>query len=284
MRKGDGDFNKNHGKPGWIYVARNDLMREDLYKVGCTASQHPETRISSLNTEQRGGTSRIGFFNLIYAAAVLNAQGSETALLRRLEVLKESKGKEFVNAPLELIVGEILYIQKRDLEAATAIAPCPSCASNNKFAPHPFVRYTCWHCNAPFVFVGPGITRHATKDDKHSLVYSAIKESGPSNHSPLARAFMQMRNTMRAYFQGHLDVDQVHEQLEHWIDLEPPLDRSPMLYQRPPAAPKKPRARPLNLKTRKGWIECPSCLSSVKPDDDGLAICLECGWSNDPEP
>lgn len=281
MRQRDGEFNKNHGKPGWIYVARNDLMREDLYKVGCTSSPYPETRITSLNTEQRGGTSRIGFFNLVYAAAVLDAQGCEAALLRRLELLKESKGKEFVHSPLEHIVGEISYIQKRDLEGAVAIAPCPACFGNNRFAAHPYVRFACGHCGAAFVFVGPGVTRRATTQDKHFLVYSAIQETTPTTHSPMARAFMQMRDTMRAYFQNELSEEEARVRLKDWIDLNPPLDRSPLLYQRQPSAPKKPRARSLNLKTRKGWIECPSCLSSVKPDDDGLSICLECGWSSD---
>lgn len=276
------DFNKNHGKPGWLYIARNDLMREDLYKVGCTSQRHPEARTTQLNTEQRGGTSRIGFFNLIFAVAVLDAQGCEAALLRRLEILKESKGKEFVNAPLDLIVGEALYIQKRDLEAVTAIAPCPACHGNNKFPAHPYVRFGCGHCRSPFVFVEPGITRHATEQDRHGQVYSAIKQMDPAEHSPLAKAFLQLRNAVRAYANGQLSgVDfQVH--VKHWINYEPPLDRSPLLYQKPPTS-RKPRTRPLKLKTRSGWIECPKCFCSVEPDMDDLAICLECGWSSDRE-
>lgn len=281
------NFNRNHGKPGWLYVARNDLMREDLYKVGCTSQRYPETRTAQLNSEQRGGTSRIGFFNLIFAVAVLDAQGSEAALLRRLEVLKESKGKEFVNAPLELIVGEALYIQKRDLEAVTAIAPCPACHSNNRFPAHPFVRFECGHCRSPFIFVEPGITRHATDQDKHGYVYSVIKQMAPVEHSPLAKAFLQMRNAVReyaikAYKNGQLNKGDFQECIKHWITYEPPLDRSPLLYQKPPTS-RKPRSRPTKLKTRSGWVECPECVSSIEPNMDGLAICLECGWSNDRE-
>lgn len=275
------DFNKNHGKPGWLYVARNDLMREDIYKVGCTAQPNPETRTTSLNTEQRGGTSRIGFFNLVYAVAVLDAQGSEAALLRRLEVLKESKGKEFVHAPLELIIGELLHIQKRDLETAVAVAPCQACGINNRFSPHPYVKYGCGHCQTPFVFVAPGLTRRATNEDRFTHVYSALDSMLPTQHSPLAKAFMQMRKTMASYFDGDIDEEQVYEQLKHWLDKDPPLDRTPLLYQKAPAAPRKPKARSLKIKTQKGWVECPSCLSSVKPDLDDLAICLECGWSNE---
>lgn len=281
MATRDSDFHKNHGKPGWIYVARNEFMREDLYKVGCTTKEAPEIRVTQLNTEQRGGTSRLGFFNLVFAAAVLDAQGCEAALLRRLEILKESKGKEFVNAPLDLVIGEVLHIQKLDLQAAVAVAPCPSCGGINRFPPHPFVRYGCGYCNTPFLFVAPGVTRHATQQDRHTLTYSAVDKVNPATHSPLAKAFMQMRDTTRSYFDGELDLEEAYERLKHWIDWDPPLDRSPMLYQKPPAAPRKPKTKSLHIKTRKGWLECPSCLSSVEPDMDGLAICLECGWSND---
>ncbi|WP_087865821.1 GIY-YIG nuclease family protein [Comamonas thiooxydans] len=281
MATRDSDFHKNHGKPGWIYVARNEFMREDLYKVGCTTKEAPEIRVTQLNTEQRGGTSRLGFFNLVFAAAVLDAQGCEAALLRRLEILKESKGKEFVNAPLDLVIGEVLHIQKLDLRAAVAVAPCPACGGNNRFPPHPFVRYGCGHCNTPFLFVAPGVTRHATLQDRHTLTYSVIDKVNLSAHSPLAKAFMQMRDTTRSYFDGELDLEEAYERLKHWIDWDPPLDRSPMLYQKPPTAPRKPKTKSLHIKTRKGWLECPSCLSSVKPDMDGLAICLECGWSNE---
>lgn len=274
------DFNRNHGKPGWLYIARNDLMREDLYKIGCTAQRYPETRTTQLNSEQRGGTSRIGFFNLIFAVAVLDSQGCEAALLRRLEVLKESKGKEFVNAPIDLIIGEALHIQKRDLETAIAIAPCPACQGNNKFPAHPYVRYGCGRCHAPFVFVAPGITRHATDQDRHWKVYSAIEKAAPASYSPLAEAFLQMRDAARAYADGKLSTKDFHERVKHWVDHDPPLDRSPLLYQKPPA-PQKSRAKLAKLKTRKGWVECPECFCSIEPDMDGLAICLECGWSSD---
>lgn len=274
------DFNKNHDKPGWVYVARNDLMREDLYKIGCTTLRHPETRTAQLNSEQRGGTSRIGFFNLVLAVAVLDAQGCEAALLRRLDVLKESKGKEFVNAPLDLIVGEVLYIQKRDLETKVAVAPCPGCHRNNKFSAHPYIKFACGHCHTPFVFVAPGITRHATDQDNYWRVYSAIEKVEPINHSPLAKAFLQMRDTVRDYVAGKLCENDFKERIKHWVDHEPPLDRSPLLYQKPPSS-RKPRAQPAKLKTRKGWVECPECFCSIEPDMDGLSICLECGWSSD---
>jgi hypothetical protein len=277
------DFQKNHGKPGWVYVTRNDLMREDLYKVGCTAQQHPETRTTQLNSEQRNGTSRIGFFNLLFAVAVFDAQGCESALLRRLDVLKESRGKEFVNAPLELILGELLHIQKIDLQTVSASAICPSCSKLNRLAPHPYAKQFCGHCSAPFVPDSPSSLRHATINDKHTLVFTALDEVKPSHHSPLAVAFMQMRDSVRLFLDGDICKEELVRKLEHWLDKNPPLDRTPLLYQKPPPKPRRIRsikAAP-RYKTQKGWLECPQCLSSIKPDDDGLAICLECGWSND---
>lgn len=276
------DFQKNHGKPGWVYVSRNDLMREDLYKVGCTAQQHPETRTTQLNSEQRNGTSRIGFFNLLFAVAVFDAQGCEAALLRRVEALKESRGKEFVNAPLDLLLGELLHIQKRDLQAVSAIAICPSCSKPNRFAPHPYAKQFCGHCSAPFVPITPSSLRPATENDKHTLVFSALDGAEPSHHSPLAQAFIQLRDAVRCYLHGDLTDDEFLARTEHWSSYDPPLDRTPMLYQKPPQKPRKARSAKIvaRYKVRKGWLECPQCLSSVKPEDDGLAICLECGWSN----
>lgn len=120
------DFQKNHGKPGWVYVTRNDLMREDIYKVGCTAQQHPEKRTSQLNsgaaqTEHRASGFSTSFLQLLCSSS------HEAALLRRVEVLKESRGKEFVNAPLDLILGELLHIQKKDLQTVSSVAHRPSC-------------------------------------------------------------------------------------------------------------------------------------------------------------
>lgn len=276
------DFQKNHGKPGWVYVSRNDLMREDLYKVGCTAQQHPETRTTQLNSEQRSGTSRIGFFNLLFAVAVFDAQGSEAALLRRVDVLKESRGKEFVNAPLDLILGELLNIQKHDLQSVSAIALCPSCSKPNRFAPHPYAKQFCGHCHAPFVPASPNSLRHATDGDKHTLVFSALDGDKPSHHSPLANAFIQLRNDVRGYLYGALTDDEFLSRADRWISYDPPLDRTPLLYQKPPPKPRKNRSVKVvtRHKVRKGWLECPQCLSSVKPEEDGWAICLECGWSN----
>lgn len=91
-------------------------------------------------------------FNLIYAAAVLDAQGSETALLRRLEMLKESKGKEFVHAPLELIVGEILHIKARPAGGHSCRA-MPCLWRQQQVPAAPFVRYGCGHCNAAFLLL-----------------------------------------------------------------------------------------------------------------------------------
>ena len=276
------DFQKNHGKPGWVYVTRNDLMREDIYKVGCTAQQHPETRTSQLNSEQRNGTSRIGFFNLVFAVAVFDAQGCEAALLRRVEVLKESRGKEFVNAPLDLILGELLHIQKVDLQTVSATAICPSCCKPNRFSPHPYAKQFCGYCNTPFVPVSPNILRHATDSDTHTLVFSALDGTKPSRHSPLAQAFIQLRDAVRCYLDGALTDNEFWPLAEHWSSYDPPLDRTPLLYQKPPPKPRKDRITKVvtRYKVRKGWLECPQCLSSVRPEEDGLAICLECGWSN----
>ena len=119
-------FNRGFGKLGWVYVARNNMHRDDVYKVGYT-EKTPEQRVASLNTEQRNRTSQIGFFSLMYAVAVLDAQGCEQALFTRVERVLESERKEFINAPLELIVGELLHIQKADNAKVQATRVCVNC-------------------------------------------------------------------------------------------------------------------------------------------------------------
>lgn len=261
-------------------------MREDLYKVGCTGNQNPEVRTEQLNSEQRSGTSRLGFFNLVFAAAVLDAQGCEAALLRRVEVLRESRGKEFVNAPLELIIGELLHIQKVDHSTARATAACPHCGAINSLCPHPLIKTQCAACSGWFVFLAPGILRPAAAQDRHTATYFAADALHPTERSPLASAFLELRDSTRilAYEDG--DMDAAADRIFHWIDYDPPLDRSPLLYQRSSPASKKtpqtraPRSKPLP-KVRPGSLECPDCLAAFPIAKDDPSICPECGWQQD---
>ena len=285
MPRSSADFLRLHGKPGWVYVARNDLMREDLYKVGCTGNQNPEVRTVQLNSEQRSGTSRLGFFNLVFAAAVLDAQGCEAALLRRVEVLRESRGKEFVNAPLELIIGEMLHIQKVDHSTARATAACPHCGTIGSMCPHPFIKTQCGACRDWFVFVAPGVLRPSTAQDRHTATYFAEDALHPTAHSPLATAFIGLRDAIRRLGRKEISAQEAGERMRHWIDYDPPLDRTPLLYQRTPRArpPRKPttsrKGSPARPTVRPGAIECPDCLSAFPADE--FSSCPECGWQTE---
>lgn len=267
-------FNRGFGKPGWIYVVRNDLLREDIYKVGYTL-RSPDVRANELNTEQRGGTSRIGFFSLVFAAAVLNAQGAEAALFRRLQPVRESSGKEFVNAPIELIIGEMLHIQKVDNEASVAFKACPTCGTVIKFCPHPSVRHICTLCKSAFrstatgeVIAGAGNLRFGK-----TFVLPTEKFSA-SARSPLANAFLGLRNAVRQYCSQQIGAKAFLIEVEHWSSMEPPLDRSP---PEPRAKPTRMASKPKRKeRLQDGYRECESCLAVYRPD---IENCPECGQS-----
>jgi len=273
-------FERDRGEPGWVYVARNDMHREDVYKVGYTKLT-PEHRVKDLNSEQRNRTSQIGFFTLIYACAVLDAYGCEQAFFDRVGRLREAERKEFVNAPLELIAGELLQIQKRDNHKKLATAECQACKTIFHFCPLPQVVHFCPKCGTRFRCTADGRPRPPDPEADRVRSYAASPDAFlPSRRSPLAEAFIRLQAAVRKFaIDGELTDDEFMEEMGSWQPYTPPLDRAPPA-RKPPPSPKKPRAkRPPKVPTsRKGWMDCPVCLSSVQLDPDETPKCAECGW------
>lgn len=274
-------FERGHGKVGWVYVARNDMHREDLYKIGYT-EQSPESRVLKLNTEQRNRTSQIGFFSLLYACAVFDAQGCEQALFERIGRLRESERKEFVNAPLELIVGELLHIQKRDHQKVTAAAVCQACEVIMHFCPLPQVVHFCQCCGARFQCTPEGRLSIPIPSINRIKAYAPNPDAFlPTRRSPLAEAFVLSQSSVNRYFECDISLDEFVSEIDKWQFYAPPFDRAPPPSKPAPAA-KTPRARASKVPTsRKGWMDCPQCLSSVQLDPDDDPTCAECGWPED---
>lgn len=252
-------------------MVRNDLLREDIYKVGYTL-RTPDVRTRELNTEQRGGTSRIGFFSLVFAAAVLDAQGAEAALFRRLQPVRESGGKEFINAPVELIIGELLNIQKKDNEAKLAIKACPSCGSTIQFCPHPAVRHICPRCKSAFRSDETGNVTAGAGDLIFGKTYLLPSEKfGPSTRSPLASAFLGLRNAVRLYCNNQMSAKAFLIEVDQWSNLDPPLDRSPPEPRAQPA--KRTSSTKGTTRLQDGYRECENCLTPYRPE---VEDCPEC--------
>ena len=272
-------FNRGFGQIGWVYVARNNMHRDDVFKVGYT-EKTPEERMKSLNTEQRNRTSQIGFFSLHFACAVLDAQGCEQELFNRLGRLLEHEKKEFVNAPLEVIVGELLHIQKKDNQTVQATAICQQCGKTMLFCPLPQVLQPCKFCGKLFA-TNPdatptwnfkaGLRRHTYKPKPVEL----------RTKSALAKAFVRLQCAVKNYaYEGIWTDDEFLDEIADLLRVETPNDREiPESKPTTPPAPKQARkVSAKQPKSRKGWMDCPDCLSSIELIPGEHHKCVECGW------
>lgn len=275
-----GHFDRGFGKLGWVYVARNDLHREDIYKIGYT-EQTPEQRVSTLNSAQKRHTGQIGFFQLVYAVAVLDSQGCEQELFKRIGKLLESSRKEFANAPLELIVGELLVIQKKDNGSVIARHQCGGCGMFVSFCPLPQAKHSCPACRTEFQ-CGPdgSTTQRVSKDARPIRYFSPGFNHEMRRHSPIAKAYLDLRSALKNYLDGYWSDDEFSDELDDLLEVEIEFDRA-----QPAPKPPKPERKPTTRvpKSRKGWMDCPDCLSSVRVDPTGEIIyaCPECGWCKD---
>jgi hypothetical protein len=272
-----GHFERGYNQLGWVYIARNDIHKEDIYKVGYT-EKTPEERVNSLNTAQKRHTGQIGFFQLIYAVAVLDSQGCEQALFKRVEKLKESPKKEFVNAPLELLIGELLNIQKKDHALVSAKCVCSSCGQVVSFCPLPHAKLTCSFCEAEFQVSPDGSTSQRVSKDARPISYFAPGLNlEMRRHSPIAKAFLEFRIAFSNYFNGISSDDEFFTEAERLLEIDVAFDR--VQHAHKPIKPERQHTtRP--PRSRKGWMDCPQCLSSIPIDPTGEIIwsCHECGW------
>lgn len=272
-------FSRGFGKAGWVYIARNNMHQDDVYKVGYT-EKTPEQRIASLNTEQRNRTSQIGFFTLMHACAVLDAQGCEQELFGRVARLLESERKEFVNAPLEILVGELLHIQKSDNSRVQATRICFNCTDVMTFCPLPQATLSCANCGALFQCTESGDIISGAKPSHRKKSYKPSTDfTKKVKRSPLAEAYIRLHSALKNYaVEGIWDEDDILNELDGMLSFSPALDRE-ISESRPLPAPRF--SRPKIAKTprsRKGWMDCPDCLSSIQLENGQDTECPECGW------
>lgn len=269
-------FERGYGKPGWVYVARNNMHRDDIFKVGYT-EKTPEDRIKTLNTEQRNRTSQIGFFSLHYACAVLDSQGCEQELFGKLGRVREHEKKEFVNAPLEVIVGELLRIQKKDNEKVRSTAMCLHCHQVMSFCPLPQAIQACPNCGAWFATADTATPIWTFSDGLRRKSYKP-KQVIFATRSPLADAFIRLQCAVKNYAEeGIWTDDEFLDEVDSILGFSVDLDRE--FPDAKPVVEKTTRKRRSGLpRSRKGWMDCPDCLSSIQIFTGERAECIECGW------
>lgn len=87
------DFQRNAGKRGFLYLARNPEHWDGLFKVGQTL-RHPRFRVQELNT-LHATHKDIGSFELLDVVEVADAYGAEQVLFLVLSDLRPVPGREF---------------------------------------------------------------------------------------------------------------------------------------------------------------------------------------------
>lgn len=93
---------KYFGKAGYIYVARNDAHRANIYKVGLTTRHHPQWRINELNKEARC-TGHLGYLELVDSYRVTDCGRTEQRAHELLSGFRCTPCREFFEADLSVI-------------------------------------------------------------------------------------------------------------------------------------------------------------------------------------
>lgn len=93
---------KHYGKAGYIYIARNDTHRTNIYKVGLTTRNHPQRRINELNKEARC-TGHLGYLALVCCYRVKDCGRTEQRAHELLSHFRCDPCREFFEADLSVI-------------------------------------------------------------------------------------------------------------------------------------------------------------------------------------
>ena len=93
---------KHYGKAGYIYIARNDAHRANIYKVGLTTRNHPQWRINELNKEARC-TGHLGYLALVDSYRVKDCGRTEQRAHELLSHFRCDPCREFFEADLSVI-------------------------------------------------------------------------------------------------------------------------------------------------------------------------------------
>jgi hypothetical protein len=110
------DYRRHIETPGWLYIARNSMHRENIFKVGYTTVS-PEGRAFTLNESRAGSTSECGVLELVDAVEVQHSYEAEQAAFARLARWRMASKREFFNVPLAALKAAI---RSQDVGASTA--------------------------------------------------------------------------------------------------------------------------------------------------------------------
>ncbi|GAB3768300.1 hypothetical protein GCM10028796_31520 [Ramlibacter monticola] len=96
-----GHYTRHSGVPGYLYLARNDLHRDGIYKLGYTV-RTPSERVGRLNAET-ALMKGLGTFSLVEATPVRASYDAEQLLFNALSRRRVSSRREFFLGDRDLL-------------------------------------------------------------------------------------------------------------------------------------------------------------------------------------
>ena len=139
-----------------------------------------------------------------------------------------------------------------------AIQPCPNCGE----------LFATQADNSPVWSFGPGLRRSSYKPKPVEFTAK----------SPLAEAFIRLQSAVKNYaHEGIWTDDEFLEEIEGLLSVQIQNNR-----ETPDAKPVEPRYTRKTTsrvpRSRKGWMDCPNCLSSIELFVGEKPECVECDW------
>jgi hypothetical protein len=136
-RRKRGNYRKNHGQPGVVYILANPGLRDGWWKIGCSTRSGAQ-RARELNIDATTGTP--GIFECIFEHRTLNCGLAEERVFATLAESRKGKwGQEYFAVEVQIAKETIRRVchQVDDESAPPAPAPLPPPPTTPSPAPHP---------------------------------------------------------------------------------------------------------------------------------------------------
>ena len=121
--KDRGDYRRNHGRPGVLYILDNQGLREGWFKIGCS-TRSGSVRARELNDEATTGTP--GVFRCIFEVQTLDCGLAEERVFIELAESRNGKwGQEYFTIDSEIAKSVIRNVCQKIDEQTRRPAPLP---------------------------------------------------------------------------------------------------------------------------------------------------------------
>lgn len=118
-------YKKNHGRPGVVYILKNEGLRPGLYKIGCSR-RSGRIRASELNRDANTGTPSL--YKCIFQYRTKDCGRAEELVHRQLASTRRGKwGQEFFEVTMEEAQRIIIDVATKINKSAKSQFWLPAC-------------------------------------------------------------------------------------------------------------------------------------------------------------